>query len=158
MDKREQKLRGGLNALLGGSNTPTVEAPSPEVDTATPTEEELEREAEARREQLIDTIEDEDLRKALRAKRLKGRGRPRKGITLQTMESERYTRTTMIISRELLSKMKEICFRETLTFKEALEAVLSEAVRNYEETHGEVIPKKRDKDLTSLFKKSNDNK
>ena len=147
-DKREEQMRGGLNALFGG--TPK-EAASPIEPTSTPTET-IEQGTPEEEDELIASITDEELKTLLHQKRMAKRGRPRKGAALRAKEEELYTRTTWIMRRELLAKLKEISFQETLTLKEIMEQIVSEAVSKYEETHGEVIPKEHRGDATSLFK------
>ena len=151
--KREEKLRGGLEALLGGGgSTPGTERSAEEAyeeelllmerEKATPQEE----------EELINTIQDEALREALRQRQMRKRGRPRKDAALRTKESEIFTRTTWIIRRDLLAKLKEISFRETLTLKEIMEQLISEAVASYESKHGELKPTDHRGDASKLFK------
>lgn len=150
MKKRDELLKGGLNALLGGGNQRQEEAPT---STTSPTDgETIEQGTPQEEDELINTITDEELKEALRRKRMAKRGRPRKGAALRAKEEELYTRTTWIMRRDLLAKLKEISFRETLTLKEILEQVVSEAVSRYEAKHGEVIPKDHRGDAASLFK------
>ena len=149
MSKREEKMRGGLDALLGGSRTaPGTEAeqtPAPEQDVtegATLQEE----------EDLINSIEDEELKAALQRRRASKSGRPRKDAALRVKESELYTRSCWIIRRDLLAKLKEISFRETLTLKEIMEQITEDAIEAYEKKHGEVVPTSHRGDASNLFK------
>lgn len=147
--KKEEKLKGGLEALLGGRPN-TAEAPTtengagamPEEEAAPPITEKLaEDEATPEEEEdLLNTIEDEELREALRQRRMLKRGRPRKDAAERQTEDEIYKRTTLIIRRDYLAKLKEICLRETITIKEAIDALVEDAIKLYEEQHGEVIP------------------
>ena len=150
--KKEKLLKGGLNALLGGSQSqPQAEAaPAP----ASPTDgaETIEEGTPAEEDELIASITDSELKAALHRKRMEKRGRPRKDAALRAKEEELYTRTTWIMRRDLLAKLKEISFRETLTIKEIMEEVVSEAVAKYEAKHGEIIPKDHRGDATSIFK------
>ena len=160
--KRDKILKGGLNALLGGNQTqeaaptapdpeattPTDEAGTPEV-TPYPTPEEATPEEE---DALLASIEDEELRAALHRKRMQHRGRPKKDAALRQKEEEIYTRSSWIMRRDLLAKLKEISFRETLTIKEIMEQIVGDAVAAYEQKHGEVIPRDHKGDASQLFK------
>lgn len=156
MSKREEKMRGGLDALLGGSRTApgaTIERSAEEAyqeelllmekqQEATPQEE----------EELINSVEDEQLREALRQRRLRKRGRPRKDAALRAKEEEVYTRSCWIMRRDQIAKLKEISFRETLTIKEIMEQIVGDAIRAYEEKHGELKPTNHKGDASTLFK------
>lgn len=152
--KRDQVLKGGLNALLGGSQRPPATEPEP---ASAPTDgaeapEPITEGTPEEEDELIASITDTELREALRRKRMEKRGRPRKGTALRAKEEELYTRTTWIMRRDLLAKLKEISFRETLTIKEIMEQISLEAIAKYEQTHGEVIPRDHRGDASSLFK------
>lgn len=152
MKKRDELLKGGLNALLGGGGSQKQEAaPTAPTDGASASEEIVEGTPEEE-DALIATIEDEELKAALHRKRMEKRGRPRKDAALRAKENELYTRTSWIMRRDLQAKLKEISLRETLTIKEIIEEIVSEAIAKYEAKHGEVIPKDRSKDASQLFK------
>ncbi len=147
--KRDEILKGGLNALLGGTPTQAARtakepgtSPTDEAETSTPQEE----------EELIASVEDEELKEALRKKRMQKRGRPRKDEALRQKEEEIYTRSTWIMRRDHLSKLKEICFQETLTLKEIMEQIVGDAIAAYEKKHGEVKPKDHRGDASKVFK------
>lgn len=156
--KREEKMRGGLDALIGGGKpapTPTDGEPKTEprqeaastdgaeaMETATPQEE----------EDLINSIQDEALREALRQRQYRKRGRPRKDAILRQRESEIYTRSCWIMRRDQIAKLKEISFRETLTIKEIMEQIVGDAIKAYEEKHGELKPRDHRGDASKLFK------
>lgn len=155
--KRDELLKGGLNALLGGSQNQTQGEAAPEPPTA-PTDgaeasQEIVEGTPEEEDELIATITDRELKEALRKKRLEKRGRPRKSAAYRSREAELYTRTTWIMRRDLLAKLKEISFRETLTLKEILEQIVSEAVAVYEKKHGELKPRDHRGDPSSLFTK-----
>lgn len=166
MSKREEKMRGGLDALIGRGRTapaPTDERSAAEayeeelllmekqqapangaeaVDDATPEEE----------EELINSIQDEALREALRERRNRKRGRPRKGAALQAKQDEIYIRSCWVMRRDQLAKLKEISFRETLTLREIMAQIVGEAIEAYEKKHGEVKPTDHRGDASKLFK------
>lgn len=104
---------------------------------------------------LINSVEDEELREELRErlrqKRLIGRGRPRKNDQLGR-RMDGYDRTSLIINKEKWAKIKEIAFVETLTMKEIVELALDMVIERYESKHGEIIPApERKKDITEIF-------
>ena len=149
----KEQLGGGLNALFGGSESkpetasrveaPTTEAPELKVEPTTPQDE----------EDLINSVEDEQLREALRKKRMDGRGRPRTKRDEIGKRTDGYSRTSLILKDEKVAKIKEIAFRETLTMKEIFELALDTIIEKYESKHGEVVPRpERYKgDITKVF-------
>ena len=137
MSKKEEKLKGGLDALFGGvkpraERVEVVEeaAPVMEVEPTTPQDE----------EDLINSVEDEELRAALHKKRMEGRGRPRKNLGVDGKRTDGYTRTSIIAHEEKYAKIKEIAFRSTLTTKDILEAAMDMLIEKYEAKHGVVVP------------------
>lgn len=140
--KRDEKMRGGLADLLGGSRTAQGEPTEGRVEEATPQEE----------EELINSVEDEELREALRQRRMRKRGRPRKDAALRAKEEEVYTRSCWIMRKDHIAKLKEISFRETLTIKEIMEQIVGDAIRAYEEKNGELKPTNHKGDASTLFK------
>lgn len=141
MKKRDELIRGGLNALLGGSQRQEA-APAPEQQAdGTPEADEL-----------LETITDSELKEALQRRRMRKRGRPRKDAALRAKESEIYTRSTWIMRRDLIAKLKEIGLRETLTLKEIMEQIATDAIAAYEAKHGEVIPSDHKGNASEIFK------
>lgn len=102
---------------------------------------------------LINSIEDERLREALRAKRMDGRGRPRKNTDPSGKRTDGYSRTSLIVNDELWAKIKEVSFRETLTMKEIIDLALRLVIERYEAKHGTVDPKpeRPKKDINEIF-------
>ena len=102
---------------------------------------------------LINSIEDERLREALRAKRMDGRGRPRKNTDKNGKRTDGYSRTSLIVNDELWAKIKEVAFRETLTMKEIVDLALRMVVERYEAKHGTIEPKpeKYTKNINEIF-------
>ena len=149
MKKRDEVLKGGLNALLGGGSQKQKAAPTePEPEQADAIQTSETPEADG----LLDTISDTELKEALRQRRMRKRGRPRKDEALRAKEEELYTRSTWIMRRDLIAKLKEISLRETLTLKEIMEQITSDAIKAYESKHGEVIPRDHRADASSVFK------
>lgn len=105
---------------------------------------------------LINSVEDEELREELRErlkrKRLIGRGRPRKNDQLGR-RMDGYDRTSLIINKEKWAKIKEIAFIETFTMKEIVELALDMVIERYEAKHGEIKPQpdRGKKDITEIF-------
>ena len=134
MANKEEELRGGLNALFGGSTPQNQTEPeeTPRIQTEETTEQD--------ETDLINSVESEALREALRKKRNEKRGRPRKGRDANGKSVDGYDRTSLIVNVEKWAKIKEIAFRETLTMKEILELALDMVIDKYEKKHGVVIP------------------
>lgn len=164
--KREEKLRGGLEALIGGSKP--APAPSDERSATEAYEEELlllekkktptdgaepmEKATPQEEQDLINSIEDEELRAALEQRRNRKRGRPRKGAAYRAKQDEIYIRSCWVMRRDQMAKLKEISFRETLTLREIMAQIVGEAIEAYEKKHGEVIPQEHRGDASRLFK------
>lgn len=153
--KRNNKLSDGLNNLLGAREE-AKERFAADEDVTTQQEESVKTDTpepeEAKDEDLISTIEDEELREALKKRRLKKVGRPRKSDKDRVVEGVKYTRFTTIVSREQIAKLKEIGFRETLTLKEILEQIFGDAIAAYERNNGVIVPKNHKGDPSKLFK------
>lgn len=139
---------GGLDALFNGTDqtqeqASSVEAPKFVQEPTTPDDE----------NDLINSIEDEQLRAALRAKRMDGRGRPRKNTGKNGKRTDGYSRTSLILNDEKVAKIKEIAFRETLTMKEIFEFALDKVIADYESKHGivEPRPERYKGDITKVF-------
>lgn len=159
MDKK--KLRNAISGIVadptpeaetqtsGSSPIPEAEAnaeassPTMEVDPTTAQDE----------ADIINSIEDERLREALRAKRMDGRGRPRKNTDRNGKRTDGYSRTSLIVNDELWAKIKEVAFRETLTMKEIVDLALHMVVDRYEAKHGtiEPQPQKYTKNINEIF-------
>lgn len=96
------------------------------------------------------TSEKERLEAAHEEKKEGTRGRPKK------TEEERLAagteRASIIVKKEQWAKLKEICKKETILYKEGLELALSLLIEQYEKKHGEIIPTDdREKDLRSIL-------
>ena len=161
----KKDLTGGIANLLSGADQRITQqrqaAPeAPEQTEGTSTQETVPRmivEPTTFKDEtdLINSIEDEDLRKELqerlRQKRLIGRGRPRKNDQLGR-RTDGYDRTSLIINKEKWAKIKEIAFIETLTMKEIVELALDMVIERYESKHGTITPiKDRKKDINEIF-------
>lgn len=164
----KKDLTGGIANLLSGADQRITQQPQAAQETpeqpkgeGTATQEAapqmavepttLQDEAD-----LINSVEDEELREELRErlkrKRLIGRGRPRKNDQLGR-RMDGYDRTSLIINKEKWAKIKEIAFIETFTMKEIVELALDMVIERYEAKHGEIKPQpeRGKKDITEIF-------
>lgn len=160
MDKK--KLRNAISGIVAdptpettaqtGQTTGKPEETAPKVEASTSTME-VEPTTEQDEADLISSIEDERLREALRAKRMDGRGRPRKNTDKNGKRTDGYSRTSLIVNDELWAKIKEVAFRETLTMKEIVDLALHMVVDRYEAKHGtiEPQPQKYTKNINEIF-------
>lgn len=160
MDKK--KLRNAISGIVAdptpetttqtGQTTGKPEEAAPKVEASTSTME-VEPTTEQDETDLISSIEDERLREALRAKRMDGRGRPRKNTDKNGKRTDGYSRTSLIVNDELWAKIKEVAFRETLTMKEIVDLALHMVVDRYEAKHGtiEPQPQKYTKNINEIF-------
>ena len=147
MSKKEDILKGGLNALFGGSPSQEEEPEQQEQETqeveATPLTDGEESDAEQQDttqevEDIIDTIQDEELRAALHKRRMKGRGRPKKHQSGMGVANG-YGRVTTIVNLRKMDKLRYIALKETLTIKEVLDAAFDVAIERYEEKRGKIV-------------------
>ena len=157
MSKKDEMMRGGLDALIGEGSRPAADeqpkteprqelaqeaAPAEVIIPGTPEEE----------DELIASVEDEALRAALIERRNRKRGRPRKDEIVRQRENDIYVRSCWVMRRDQMAKLKEISFRETLTLREIMAQIVGEAIEAYEKKHGEVIPQEHRGDASRLFK------
>lgn len=171
----KEKLRGGLANLISRADK-SVNKQMQKTDTETGSPQEQPLTDGEKQEQpggaapnmvvepttltdetdLINSIEDEELRKELQErlykKRMVGRGRPRKNDQLGR-RMDGYDRTSLIINVEKWAKIKEIAFVETLTMKEIVELALDMVIERYESKHGEIKPQRErpKKDISEIF-------
>jgi hypothetical protein len=131
MSKREQRLKGGIDALFNGASTRAVEPEQEEVVT-TPQEE------------AIDTVQDEELKAALRERVLLGRGRPKRGRKKDS-KTEGYTTICVKANIEKWEKIEYIALHETLQKKEVLELAMDMLIEKYESEKGTIKIKKQNK-------------
>ncbi len=134
------------------SSTTEAEAPEVTAEATTPTME-VEPTTAQDEADLINSIENEELREALRKKRMDGRGRPRKNTDPTGKRTDGYSRTSLIVNDELWAKIKEVAFKETLTMKEIVDLALRMVVERYESKHGTIKPQpeNRIKDINEIF-------
>ena len=158
----KKDLKGGVANLFSGADqsvaqqtASTGEAKPEPTEGGSSTMEEEPTTAQDETD-LINSIEDEELRKELQRrlqqKRMTGRGRPRKNDQLGR-RMDGYDRTSLIIPVEKWAKVKEIAFRETLTLKEIIELALDIVIERYESKHGEVViqSNRPKKDINEIF-------
>lgn len=139
MAKKDDKLALGLGKLLGTpAKKPAVEVPTSTVaDTST-----VENEPE--KEDIIDSVQDEELREALRKRQLEGRGKPKKGRPHDS-KTEGYGTICVKANLEKWEKIKYISLQETLQIKEVLELALDKIIAEYEEEKGTILIKRTSK-------------
>lgn len=139
MAKKDDKLALGLGKLLGTpAKKPAVEvATSTVADTSTV-------ENEPAKEDIIDSVQDEELREALRKRQLEGRGKPKKGRPHDS-RTEGYGTICVKANLEKWEKIKYISLQETLQIKEVLELALDKIIAEYEEEKGTILIKRTSK-------------
>lgn len=162
---KKDQLKNALSGIVGdrtsqevtsqtGGGSTMPEAAAPEVNAEAEASTMIQEPTTAQDENdLINSIEDERLREALRKKRMDGRGRPRKNTDKHGKRTDGYSRTSLIVNDELWAKLKEVAFRETLTMKEILDLALRMVVERYEAKHGTIEPKpeKYNVDINKVF-------
>lgn len=139
MAKKDDKLALGLGKLLGTpAKKPAVEVPTSSVAEASTVENEPEK------EDIIDSVQDEELREALRKRQLEGRGKPKKGRPHDS-KTEGYGTICVKANLEKWEKIKYISLQETLQIKEVLELALDKIIAEYEEEKGTILIKRTSK-------------
>ena len=158
----KKDLTGGIANLLSGADQKITqqqqaaqETPEqPTKETGTTPQGEIEPTTTQDELDLINSIEDESLKKELeerlRRKRLIGRGRPRKDTDVFGKRMDGYDRTSLIINMEKWAKIKEIALIETLTLKEIVDLALDLVIERYEAKHGTVKPNQNEKPKRNL--------
>ena len=143
----KDELKGGLSALFGSAPQPTTEQTNEAFA--------LELTSAQDEDDLINSVDDAELRARLHARRVERRGRPRKNTDERGKRVDGYSRTSLILPDAKVAKIKEIAFRETLTMKEIFELALDMVIKSYEDKNGEVIPQpdRYKGDITKVFNK-----
>jgi len=163
MSSNKKDLQGGIANLLGGADRqrstgaepqPSEQQPQTEGASSTAPDFKVQPTTKKDEEDLINSIEDAQLRAALEARRKEGRGRPRKNTDATGKRTDGYSRTSFIIKDTTWAKIREIAFRKTLTMKEIVELALEMLIKEYEKTNGEVTPhpEKYKGDIHDIFK------
>lgn len=163
MSSNKKDLQGGIANLLGGADRqratgaepqPSEQQPQTEGASSTAPDFKVQPTTKKDEEDLINSIEDAQLRAALEARRKEGRGRPRKNTDATGKRTDGYSRTSFIIKDTTWAKIREIAFRKTLTMKEIVELALEMLIKEYEKTNGEITPhpEKYKGDIHDIFK------
>lgn len=116
----KEQLRSGMAILFGEKPA------SPQLEE-TPTAS----------EELIETVQDEELKEALRQRQLDGRGRPRRGRKKES-KTEGYGTICVKANLDKWEKVKYISLQETLQIKEVLELALDMLIEKYESEKGTI--------------------
>ncbi len=131
MDKKSEKLRGGVAVLFGDAPAPTAPASQPQQP-----EEEVKSEKELQAEAVIDTLQDEELKEKLRQRQLEGRGRKRGRP--HDSKTDGYGTICVKANLEKWAKIEYISLHETLQKKEVLELALDMLIEKYEKEKGTI--------------------
>jgi hypothetical protein len=126
MDKKAEKLRGGVAVLFG-------EAPASQPQRQEEREEAQQRETDS----LIETVQDEELKEKLRQRQLEGRGRPKRGRPHDS-KTEGYGAVCVKANLEKWEKLRYISLQESLQLKEVLELALDMLIQKYEAEKGAI--------------------
>ena len=116
----KEQLRSGMAILFGEKPA------SPQLEE-TPTAS----------EELIETVQDEELKEALRQRQLDGRGRPQRGRKKES-KTEGYGTICVKANLDKWEKVKYISLQETLQIKEVLELALDMLIEKYESEKGTI--------------------
>lgn len=134
--KRNEALKGGVAALFGDS---PIQEPAEAKEPAEQSETQEPAEAD-----LISTVQDEELRRALRKRQQEGRGRTKKGRP-KDKRTEGYGTICVKANLEKWAKVEYISLQETLQKKEVLEMALDMLIEKYESEKGKIVLKAKDK-------------
>jgi hypothetical protein len=125
MDKKSEKLRGGVAVLFG-------DAPASQPQQ----QEEAKSQKELQAEATIDTLQDEELKAKLRQRQLEGRGR-RVGRPHDS-KTDGYGTICVKANLEKWAKLEYISLHETLQKKEVLELAMDMLIAKYEAEKGTI--------------------
>lgn len=117
----KEQLRKGMAVLFG--ETPASQPQLSEVSSET--------------EAIIETVQDEELKEALRQRQLDGRGRPKRGRKKES-KTEGYGTICVKANLDKWEKVKYISLQETLQIKEVLELALDMLIEKYESEKGTI--------------------
>lgn len=124
MDKKTERLRGGVAVLFG-------EAPASQPQRQEGEVQQSETDA------LIETVQDEELKEKLRQRQLDGRGRPKRGRPHDS-KTDGYGTVSVKANLEKWEKLRYISLQETLQLKEVLELALDMLIAKYEAEKGTI--------------------
>lgn len=124
MEKKADKLRGGVAVLFG-------EAPASEPQR------QEEKVQTSGTDSLVDTIQDEELKEKLRQRQLDGRGRPKRGRPHDS-KTDGYGTVSVKANLEKWDKLRYISLQETLQLKEVLELAIDMLIEKYESEKGTI--------------------
>ena len=128
MDKKAEKLRGGVAVLFGDAPAPAQASQPQHEEEVALSEKELQAEA------VIDTLQDEELKAKLRQRQLEGRGRKRGRP--HDSKTDGYGTICVKANLEKWAKVEYISLHETLQKKEVLELALDMLIEKYEKEKG----------------------
>ena len=124
MEKKVDKLRGGVAVLFGEAPASEPQRQEEEVQTS-----------EASR--LLETVQDEELKEKLRQRQLEGRGRPKRGRPHDS-KTEGYGTVCVKANLEKWDKLRYISLQESLQLKEVLELAIDMLIEKYESEKGTI--------------------
>lgn len=124
MEKKAEKLRGGVAVLFGEAPASEPQRQEEEVQTS-----------EASR--LVDTVQDEELKEKLRQRQLEGRGRPKRGRPHDS-KTDGYGTVCVKANLEKWDKLRYISLQESLQLKEVLELAIDMLIGKYESEKGTI--------------------
>lgn len=122
MDSKK-KIRSGVATLFGEP------ASQPQQPEETP--------IAHKAEDLIETVQDKELKQALRKRQLDGRGRPKRGRPHDS-KTDGYGTVCVKANLEKWAKLEYISLHETLQKKEVLELALDMLIEKYESEKGKI--------------------
>lgn len=136
-DKKKEQLTKGLAALFGEAPTATAKEAAPQpVQTE---------------EDILDSLQDAELRERLSQRRLARAGRPKAGRP-KSPETAGTGRVCAIVNLEKWQKVKYISLQETMQIKEVLDLALDMVIAEYEQKKGSIKLPKRNKN-NNVFNK-----
>ena len=118
---------GGLDALFNGTDQTQEQASSVEAPETKAPEFVQEPTTPEDENDLINSVEDEQLRAALRAKRMDGRGRPRKNTDKNGKRTDGYSRTSL--NKACFNIFHSECRKSYLKIQQTSESSISECVK-----------------------------
>ena len=143
MSKKDLDIKK-MGLFNGASGATQAEPPVQAEQQPQPVQAEPEQAEPQPENNILDTVDNEELKEALLKRAAKPKvGRPKKGTVKAKPTKPDYTSVTIIANAEKYAKLKEVADRARLTMKDVLEAAMDLAIEAYEAKNGPIVVEER---------------
>ena len=88
---------------------------------------------------IINSIQDKELKAAIQAARTRKRGRPKKSTTFNGIPDGQ-TQVCIKLASDKMDKIREISYLETRLIRDIIEEGIDYIIGKYESEHGTIVP------------------